>query len=355
MGITGHHSLDARHEISTGQKRFLQILNQHTMKYVILTLLQLACCATSYSQSTTSYAFEPSPEHPFGLPNQAAPPQLLDFAPLIGECDCTSVSRNADQTWAEPVAMTWRFKYILNGMGVQDETLKADGTYAGSIRQFNADSSRWYVHYYTSVAAAPTLPAWEGNRVDTTGKIILYRDQAAPNGTPGWYKISFYEVNEAGFKWLGEWVNKDESFVYPTWKIDCKKRRFATTDNDRQIIQANTEAFSAAYIRADYEAMARAYTADGKIFPNGTGIITGYEAIKAYWVMPAGTQILAHQVTPLEIKILGNYAYDFGYYQGQTRNKDGSIVAWKGKYVIVWKRENNDWRMFLDIWNRVVD
>ncbi|MEO0573238.1 MAG: hypothetical protein AAF039_16140, partial [Bacteroidota bacterium] len=89
--------------------------------------------------SFAQYDFEPSAEHPYGLPNPKAPKEILDFAPMIGECDCKSQKRNPDRTWAEPVDMLWRFKYIMDGMGIQDETLKADGKHSGSIRQFIPD------------------------------------------------------------------------------------------------------------------------------------------------------------------------------------------------------------------------
>lgn len=165
------------------------------------------------------HAYEPSAEYPFGRPNPEAPEQIKDFQPMIGECKCSSVMRNQDQTWAEPTTMIWRFKYIMNGMAVQDETLK-DGLYAGSIRQFIADSSRWYVHYYSFPGATTSLPTWEGNLTDE-GKIILYKDQTAPNGMEGKYKITFYDMSDKGYKWIGEWVTPDESFSYPTWKIEC--------------------------------------------------------------------------------------------------------------------------------------
>ena len=178
------------------------------------------CVTFAFSQ----YNFEPSPEHPFGLPNPDAPQEISDFAPLIGECDCKSTARNADQTWADPVDMIWRFKYIMNGMGVQDETLKADGKHSGSIRQYDRDSSRWNVHYYSSNGITPVLSAWHGNKMED-GKIILYRPQKAPNGMDGFYKINFYDISEEGFKWLGEWVNEAETFSFPTWKIECTKRK----------------------------------------------------------------------------------------------------------------------------------
>ncbi len=56
------------------------------------------------------------------------------------------------------------------------------------------------------------------------GDIVLYRDSTAPDGTEGFYRLTYYEINDEGFKWVGEWTDKSESIVYPTWKISCKKR-----------------------------------------------------------------------------------------------------------------------------------
>ncbi|HCT53346.1 MAG TPA: hypothetical protein DF712_12910, partial [Balneola sp.] len=77
---------------------------------------------------------------------------------------------------------------------------------SGSIRQFNADSSKWYVHYYASASASPALPVWEGSKVEEN-KIVLYRRQAAPNGTDGYYRLTFYEITDESFNWVGEWVD----------------------------------------------------------------------------------------------------------------------------------------------------
>ncbi|QBA64813.1 YybH family protein [Muriicola soli] len=300
------------------------------------------------------YEYDVSAQHPYGLPNPEAPKELLDFAPLIGECDCTSISRNQDQSWAEPVDMVWRFKYILNGYGVQDETLKADGKHSGSIRQYVKDSTRWYVHYYSSGSPSTILPAWEGNKSED-GNIVLYREQKAPNGLDGFYKITFSEINANGFKWLGEWVNKEETFSFPTWKIDCKKRKDQDLENGRKELLKTMKEFSTAYMEGDYDRIANAYTADGKIFPNNTSIITGKDAIKKRWILPEGTRILHHELNPEEINILGDYAFDYGYYSGRSINLKGEETAFKGKYVVVWKKVNSEWKMYLDIWNRVAD
>lgn len=189
------------------------------MKSIILLSVSILSLAVSQAQ----YEYEPSDKHPFGLPNPEAPEQIRDWSPMIGECDCISTSRGVNQEWGEPTEMMWRFKYILNGNGIQDETLKADGQHAGSIRQFIADSSKWYVHYYSSKFPSTTLPAWEGTKV-SADSIVLYRAQKAPNGMDGYYKIIFSDMSDKGFNWLGQWVNTDETITYPTWKIKCTKR-----------------------------------------------------------------------------------------------------------------------------------
>jgi hypothetical protein len=165
----------------------------------------------------------PTSKHPFGKPNPNAPKEISDYQPLIGLCDCSSYRKGKDNNWLPPIAMTWEFKYIMNGMAVQDETLKADSIHTGSIRQYNADSSTWYVHYYTTAVASPSLKTWKGGTVNND--IVLYSDQPSPNGLEGFYKITFSDISNDGFNWLGAWVNKDESIVFPTWKIECKKRK----------------------------------------------------------------------------------------------------------------------------------
>lgn len=188
-------------------------------KTLIFSLLILFFIETSAQK----YDYEPSDKNPFGLLNPAAPKETADFAPLIGTCECKSITRIDQNTWADTVMMSWTFKYIMNGMAVQDETLKADGKHSGSIRQYNADSSKWYVHFYSSATPVAQLPAWEGQKTEN-GSIVLYRDSPAPNGTPGDYRLTFSDATEEGFKWVGEWVNKGETFIYPSWRIFCKRK-----------------------------------------------------------------------------------------------------------------------------------
>lgn len=186
-----------------------------------MKLLFALILAFSFHIVSAQYDYEASSNYPYGRWNPEAPTQLKDFELLIGKSDCSSIARVDQNTWADTVQMTWVFKYIMNGKAVQDETLKADGTHSGSIRQFNSDSSKWYVHYYTSAAAVATLPSWEGGK--KTEDIVLYREQPSPNGSDGYYRLTFLDIEQDSFNWEGAWVSPDESIVYPTWKIFCEK------------------------------------------------------------------------------------------------------------------------------------
>lgn len=186
----------------------------------IIPLLFLIIPTLVYAQQ---YEYAASEAYPFGRPHPDAPKQFLDYEPLIGECDCTSTRRNPDQTWGEPEEMVWRFSYIMNGTAVQDQTLKANGGHSGSIRQYIADSSTWYVHYYSNVAPSTKLSAWEGGmRGDS---IVLYKEQKTPTGVDGFYRITFNDISQDGFNWIGEWVDPGETITFPTWKIRCRKRK----------------------------------------------------------------------------------------------------------------------------------
>ncbi|WP_221934377.1 hypothetical protein [Aliiglaciecola sp. M165] len=190
---------------------------------LFLLVLSVNCHSLLYAQPSKLYQYEPSVKHPYGVVNPKAPEQIRDFAALVGNSQCQSTARNPDGTWQQPEAILWRYKYIMNGLAIQDETLKPDGSHSGSIRQYLPDEKKWFVHYYSSSSPTTALPAWSGNKTKD-GNIILYREQKAPNGMEGFYRITFFDISDAKFEWKGEWVDKEEKIVYPTWKISCKKK-----------------------------------------------------------------------------------------------------------------------------------
>lgn len=116
-------------------------------------------------------------------------------------------------------------------------------------------------------------------------------------------------------------------------------------------IQALSRDFSAAYVRGDADAMTALYTADGVIFPNNSEMIHGHDAIRRYWTLAPGQTVTHHRATPTEIRIDGDHAYDYGVYEIAGTNNGTAWGPSHGKYVIVWRRTPQGWRMHLDMWN----
>ncbi|WP_103866182.1 DUF4440 domain-containing protein [Aquimarina sp. I32.4] len=106
-------------------------------------------------------------------------------------------------------------------------------------------------------------------------------------------------------------------------------------------------------MNSNYEMLGKAYTENAKIFPQKGKIIEGTKGILGYWRLPEGIKTSYHKITQVEIKIVDDTAYDYGYYEGITKKTNGEENSWKGKYVIVWKKENNIWKIYLDIWNNI--
>lgn len=312
------------------------------MKLLLLLLIPAFCLGQ------IDKTYQANPDQPFGKLNPEAPKEVADYAPLIGICDCTSTVRNPDQSWGQPQAMTWTFKYIMNGTAVQDETIKEDGSHSGSIRQFIADSSKWYVHYYSNKSPTTQLSVWEGNRRGDS--IRLYRPQKAPNGMDGYYRITFSDMSEAGFNWLGEWVDTTESIQFPTWKIACKKR---TENSDREDILQQAKAFSQAYMDKNTEGIMAIYADNAKLFPPGDRPVIDQRAdIQKYWTFSPDRQNKLHKLSPTEITITGDFAHDHGFYEGITIGPDGVESPFRGKYLVVWQRIDGKWKMILDMWHK---
>lgn len=188
------------------------------MKYQLILVFILSVGITQAQE----YLHEPTSSHPYGKSNVNLPEENKVWEELIGTCDCKTVLRNPDGSWQDTTGMTWIWKYIMDGKAVQDISLKTDGSHTTSIRQYIPDSSSWYVTFFSSAGPSPSPRTWKGGKEGND--IILYNNQNAPNGMEGFYKITFQNISEKGFDWLGAWVDNAETIQYPTWKIFCKKR-----------------------------------------------------------------------------------------------------------------------------------
>jgi uncharacterized protein (TIGR02246 family) len=127
--------------------------------------------------------------------------------------------------------------------------------------------------------------------------------------------------------------------------------RAQTAATDSAAIHELGRQFSAAYMRGDAAAMAKLYTADGVILPERSEAISGREAIARYWAPRPGSRVTRHVLTPSRVVIDGDHAYDYGTFEIAGERDGAAWGPFRGKYVVVWRRENGSWRMHLDMWN----
>jgi ketosteroid isomerase-like protein len=91
------------------------------------------------------------------------------------------------------------------------------------------------------------------------------------------------------------------------------------------------------------------HATDAIQFPPDAGMIQGKEALKAAWEGMINTEGLeiSWKSTAAFVSASNDMAYDYGTIK--VKNPDSSVAD--GKYVIVWIRENGEWKVALDMFN----
>ena len=123
------------------------------------------------------------------------------------------------------------------------------------------------------------------------------------------------------------------------------------TPPDSAAIHELARQFSAFYVSGNVTALAELYTPDAVIFPERSAAITGRDAIRRYWTRPPGRHVTRHVITPQTITVDGRHAYDHGTYEIAGVRDGKPWGPFRGKYLVVWRRENDGWRIQLDMWN----
>jgi uncharacterized protein (TIGR02246 family) len=117
--------------------------------------------------------------------------------------------------------------------------------------------------------------------------------------------------------------------------------------------KAEIEAVNAKWVelfnKGDFAGVAALYTDDATAFPPGSGMVKGRAAIAAMWQGMA-EQVSDPKVTTLDVKPLGpSAAREIGTFSLKTKGPTPQEVT--GKYVVVWEKVGQDWKLAADIWN----
>ena len=101
--------------------------------------------------------------------------------------------------------------------------------------------------------------------------------------------------------------------------------------------------------KGDFAAIASLYTTDAIAFPPGSAMVQGRAAIEAM-LKGMGEQVSDPKLTTLDVKLLGpTAAREIGTFSFKTKAPPQQEVT--GKYVVVWEKVGDDWKLASDIWN----
>lgn len=115
----------------------------------------------------------------------------------------------------------------------------------------------------------------------------------------------------------------------------------------RSAIEAANKKWEAAVSRSDGQGVAALYTAHGQLLPAQSDFVSGAQAIGQFWQTVFDSGIKEASLTTVEVEGYGNTAHEVGKYE--LRGADGKALD-HGKYVVIWKREGDAWKLHRDIW-----
>ncbi|QJW92307.1 DUF4440 domain-containing protein [Spirosoma taeanense] len=90
------------------------------------------------------------------------------------------------------------------------------------------------------------------------------------------------------------------------------------------------------------------YTTDARLLPPNSEPVQGASAIGDFWKGVYGMGIKRAKLETMEAEQQGDQVVELGRYTLYGPN-DAQIDT--GKYMVVWKKENGDWKLHRDIWN----
>lgn len=185
---------------------------------LLLLALSLAACQAKPSRPA-SLPYEPSAAYPFGRANPDAPPELAQFAFMVGRNDCVEQRiDNATGEWSEG-ERSWDAHYYMNGFAIRDSG-RSGATTNSNVRIFDSAAGEWAVTFFS--APAYGSGTWRG-KMEGENMVLRLAQKAPGTDFDGFSTLTFSNISARGFDWTGEWISADGSVVFPFWKIQCQK------------------------------------------------------------------------------------------------------------------------------------
>lgn len=103
--------------------------------------------------------------------------------------------------------------------------------------------------------------------------------------------------------------------------------------------------------RGDVAAVVASYAEDAISLPPNRDIVRGQKKIKEMTEATVQSGFEEAVLTGRELSVSGDVAYEIGHYTEKFRPKGEELSEIKGKYLLVFKRTADGWKIHREIWN----
>lgn len=122
----------------------------------------------------------------------------------------------------------------------------------------------------------------------------------------------------------------------------------------RPAIVAAHDAFAAAEVRKDVDAMLQTWSEDIVLMPPGKAPVYGKAAVAKYLdpLRRSRHRVLTERFETTDLQIEGDIAYEVGHVVGEEQAPGAAVSTYRTKYLSVWKRQpNGRWQICRDMWD----
>ena len=116
-------------------------------------------------------------------------------------------------------------------------------------------------------------------------------------------------------------------------------------------IRNTNHQFEQAFGKKDAAALGRMYTDHAVALPPGSPMAEGRDAIQKLWQNAIDVGIQNLSLHTIGVEDYGNAARELGRFTLDAPDENQNMVTLEGKYVVIWKKTGDGWRLDTDIWN----
>ncbi len=123
-------------------------------------------------------------------------------------------------------------------------------------------------------------------------------------------------------------------------------------EETRRLIESSNRKFGEYIRKGDAKALAGLYTKDACLLPTNSEMIRGNKAVEEFWRGAiTGLGLKDAVLTTQEVVGSGETVTEMGKYMLKIQPEGQALMEDRGKYLVVWKRTPEGWKLHWDIWN----